>query len=86
MSASTIPLISRAEQHGDRIAVIALEGTFSYNRLLADSGAIASCLLDGSDDLNETRVAFLTRPGYHYVATQWGIWRAGGVASSVAVL
>ena len=84
MSASTIPLISRAEQHGDRIAVIASEGTFSYNQLLADSGAVASCLLDGSDDLNETRVAFLTQPGYHYAATQWGIWRAGGVAVPLA--
>ena len=84
MSASTIPLISRAEQHGDKIAVIASEGIFSYNQLLADSGAVASCLLDGSDDLNETRVAFLTQPGYHYAATQWGIWRAGGVAVPLA--
>ena len=84
MSASTIPLISRAEQHGDRIAVIASEGTFSYNQLLADSGTVASRLLDGSDDLNETRVAFLTQSGYHYAATQWGIWRAGGVAVPLA--
>lgn len=37
-------------------------------------------LLDDSDDLNETRVAFLTPPGFTYAAVQWGIWRAGGVA------
>ena len=84
MSASTISLMSRAEQHGDRIAIIASEGTFSYNQLLADSRSVACCLLDGSVDLNETRVAFLTQPGYHYVATQWGIWQAGGVAVPLA--
>jgi malonyl-CoA/methylmalonyl-CoA synthetase len=25
-------------------------------------------------------VAFLVPPGFHYVAVQWGIWRAGGIA------
>ena len=37
-------------------------------------------LLDGRDDLNEARVAFLVTPGFDYVAVQWGIWRAGGIA------
>ena len=81
MSVSNIPLIARAAEHGDRTAIIAPEGTFTYNQLLTDSNAVASCLLDGSDDLNEARVAFLTQPGYQYAATQWGIWRAGGVAT-----
>ena len=84
MSVSTIPLIARAEEHGDRVAIIASEGTFTYNQLLTDSNAVASCLLDGSADLNEARVAFLTQPGYHYAATQWGIWRAGGVTVPLA--
>lgn len=84
MSVSNIPLIARAEEHGDRVAIIASEGTFTYNQLLVDSNAVASCLLDSSDDLNEARVAFLTQPGYHYAATQWGIWRAGGVTVPLA--
>ena len=79
-----IPLIARAEDFGDRTAIIAGEGTFTYAQLLADSAAVASCLLDGADDLAEARVAFLTPGGYHYVATQWGVWRAGGVAVPLA--
>src|SRR5207253_8555993 len=35
-------------------------------------------------DLREARVAFLVTPGFHHVATQWGIWRAGGVAVPLA--
>ena len=80
----SIPLIDRAEGYGDRTAVIASEGAFTYAQLLADSVAVASCLLDGADDLDEARVAFLTPGGYHYVATQWGVWRAGGVAVPLA--
>ena len=37
-------------------------------------------LLAGRDDLAEERVAFLVTPGFPWVAVQWGIWRAGGVA------
>ena len=33
-----------------------------------------------ASDLNEARVAFLVTPGFDYVAVQWGIWRAGGIA------
>lgn len=80
----SIPLIDRANGYANRTAVIADEGTFTYAQLLVDSAAVASCLLDGATDLDETRVAFLTPGGYHYVATQWGVWRAGGVAVPLA--
>ncbi|WP_234017004.1 AMP-binding protein [Nostoc sp. 'Lobaria pulmonaria (5183) cyanobiont'] len=33
----------------------------------------------------EQRVAFLIPPGFEYVATQWGIWRAGGIAVPLCV-
>jgi len=33
-----------------------------------------------ANDLHEARVAFLITPGFPWVAAQWGIWRAGGVA------
>jgi len=42
-------------------------------------------VLAGRDDLAEARVAFLAPPGFHYVAIQWGIWRAGGIAVPLAV-
>ena len=46
---------------------------------------MATCLLAGRTDLAEARVAFLAPAGFAYVATQWGIWRAGGVAVPLAV-
>jgi len=46
---------------------------------------VATCLLAGRTDLAEARVAFLAPAGFAYVATQWGIWRAGGIAVPLAV-
>lgn len=82
---SKLEVIERAEAHGDRTAVVATEGRFSYSDLLAASHAVASALLQGEGDLSEARVAFLVPPGFHWVAAQWGIWRAGGVAVPLAV-
>jgi malonyl-CoA/methylmalonyl-CoA synthetase len=48
--------------------------------LLDASSRVASALLAGRADLHEERVAFLVTPGFPWVAVQWGIWRAGGVA------
>ena len=53
--------------------------------MLDASARVAACLLAGRDDLAEARVAFLAPPGFHYVAIQWGIWRAGGIAIPLAV-
>jgi malonyl-CoA/methylmalonyl-CoA synthetase len=86
MSEIFIPsLIARAEEHKARIAIIASEGVFTYRQLLAASAQAASGLLNGDADLREKRVAFLIPPGFHYVATQWGIWRAGGMAVPLCV-
>jgi len=41
---------------------------------------VAAALLGGRKDLQEERIAFAVTPGFSWVATQWGIWRAGGVA------
>ena len=62
------------------MAIITVDGRFTYDELLDASAGVASHLLDGTADLVEARVAFLMPPGFDYVATQWGIWRAGGVA------
>jgi malonyl-CoA/methylmalonyl-CoA synthetase len=76
----SILLTPRAEQFGERTAIIASEGSFTYQQLLEASARVASFLLDGAEDLQERPVAFLVPPGFQYVAVQWGIWRAGGIA------
>ena len=77
-------LVARAQQYPERTAIGAAEGTFTYRDLLDASARVAGGLLRGEDDLGETRVAFLVSPGFGHVATQWGIWRAGGVAVPLA--
>jgi malonyl-CoA/methylmalonyl-CoA synthetase len=80
-----LPLIARARSHENRIAIIDVDGEFTYRQLLDASANIAACLLDGADDLRERRVAFLVPPGFSYAAVQWGIWRAGGIAVPLCV-
>lgn len=77
---SRLPLIARALQHDKRTAVLDSQGPFTYNDLLDASSRVATALLAGHDDLKEKCVAFLVTPGFWWVATQWGIWRAGGIA------
>jgi malonyl-CoA/methylmalonyl-CoA synthetase len=77
--------MARAQRHGGRTAVVDSQGSFTYNDLLDASSRVAAALLAGRDDLQhddlkEERVAFLLTPGFPWVAAQWGIWRAGGVA------
>lgn len=76
----SILLTPRAEQHPERLAIVSPEGDFSYGELLEASERVASWLLGDSEDLREKPVAFLAPPGFSYVALQWGIWRAGGIA------
>src|SRR6059036_1403538 len=80
-----LPLVLRGRAHGGRTAIGTAERTFTYRDLLDASARVAACLLGGRDDLAEARVAFLAPSGFHHVATQWGIWRAGGVAVPLAV-
>ena len=76
----SILLAARAEQFSERTAIVSAEGSFTYRRLLEASHRVASFLLAGAKDLQEKAVAFIAPPGFHYVALQWGIWRAGGIA------
>ena len=83
--ATTLPLIARAEAQRDRTAIVGPEGALTYGDLLDASARVATALLAGRDDLAEARVAYLVPPGFHHIAVQWGIWRAGGVAVPLAV-
>lgn len=85
LSTSALPLFARAAEHGGRLAVVAPEGAFTYADLLGASARVAAALLGGAADLAGARVAFLAPPGWDYVAVQWGIWRAGGIAVPLAV-
>ncbi|MDZ8087156.1 MAG: acyl-CoA synthetase [Nostoc sp. DedQUE12b] len=80
-----LPLIIRAEEHNEKTAILTTDGAFTYRDLLHTSSQIATSLLQNTEDLQEQRVAFLIPPGFEYVATQWGIWRAGGIAVPLCI-
>lgn len=81
MSHTTIlPLPGQCDRYRGRTAIIDGRGTFTYSELLRTSSSVAAALLAGRGDLQEERIAFAVTPGLPWVATQWGIWRAGGVA------
>ncbi len=75
-----LPLITNAQTYGNKTAIVAQEGVFSYNDLLDVSHRVATLLLQGERDLNCQRVAYIIPSGFTHVAVQWGIWRSGGIA------
>jgi malonyl-CoA/methylmalonyl-CoA synthetase len=76
----SLPLLAQCRRYGKRTAIIDGQRVFDYNDLLETSSSIAAVLLAGSADLEEERIAFAITPGFAWVATLWGIWRAGGIA------
>ncbi|QIR36050.1 AMP-binding protein [Tolypothrix sp. PCC 7910] len=80
-----LPLITLAQEHNEKIAIVTTDGAFTYRDLLQTSSQIAANLLQDAEDLQDERVAFLIPPGFEYVATQWGIWRAGGIAVPLCI-
>ena len=81
------PIVRRAAGFAEQIAVVSAAEpiALTYAELLDASAQVAAALLDGRGDLEGARVAFLAPPGWEYVAMQWGVWRAGGVAVPLAV-
>jgi malonyl-CoA/methylmalonyl-CoA synthetase len=77
---SGIPLIDRAKIHLDQVAINSDDATYTYKELLGASSLVASRLLGHKVDLEEKRIAFMVPPSFDYVAIQWGIWKAGGIA------
>ncbi len=73
-------IIERAKSFNNTPALVMKGNSFSYAELFDASQNIASNLLTGKTDLNEERVPFLVPPSFEYVAIQWGIWQAGGIA------
>lgn len=77
---SELPLIARARTFENRRALRIGDSFVSYGELVDASSRVAAALLGGSADLAEARVAFMAPAGFEYVAIQWGIWLAGGIA------
>jgi malonyl-CoA/methylmalonyl-CoA synthetase len=80
-----LPLFKRALEHGERPSLITPEGRFTYADLRDASARVALHLLGGREDLREARVAYLLPSGFRWAATQWGAWRAGGIAVPLAL-
>jgi malonyl-CoA/methylmalonyl-CoA synthetase len=77
-------IVARAHAHGDRSALAATDGEWTYRDLLASSAAVATRLLSGRADLAEARVGLSMPAGGVHVAALWGIWRAGGVVAPLS--
>ncbi|UCD61288.1 MAG: acyl-CoA synthetase [Flavobacteriaceae bacterium] len=80
-----IELFQKANLHKNRPAIVSNGNAYSYEQLLDKSSVVAANLLNKSSDLNEARIAFLVPPSFEYVAVQWGIWAAGGIAVPLCV-
>ena len=80
-----LQLIENAKNHLAKTAIIDSKTLFTYAELLQKSEHIAAELLAGNQDLEEKRVAFIFKPGFDYVAVQWAIWRAGGIAVPLCI-
>ncbi|WP_291787972.1 acyl-CoA synthetase [Cecembia sp.] len=80
-----LSLFETSKKLKEKVAIIDQSGAYSYEKLLAKSHGIASYLLEKKNDLNQIRVAFMVSPGFDYIAVQWGIWRAGGIAVPLCV-
>ncbi len=73
-------LIQRAETFGQHIALKDQQGEYTYQELCKASAGVAAALLERRKDLKGIAIPFMAAPGLSYVAAQWGIWRAGGIA------
>lgn len=77
-------IVTRARSHGDRHAVSAMDGEWTYRELVDASGTVARRLLAGRHDLAEARVGLSMSAGGVHVAALWGIWRSGGVVAPLS--
>jgi malonyl-CoA/methylmalonyl-CoA synthetase len=78
-------LYQKAHQNPSKIAIIDKNGSYTFGQLLSKTKQIAQHILAGETDLKEARVAFMVSPGFDYVATQWAIWQAGGIAVPLCI-
>lgn len=78
-------LFAQVLQNPYKTAIIDQKRNFSFDELIHSARNISSLLLDGKEDLSEARIAFMVAPGFDYVAVQWAIWMAGGIAVPLCI-
>ena len=80
-----LQLIENAHRFADKPAIVDQSVSYSYRDLLDRSEEIALYLLHDEKDLAQKRVSYMVSPGFGYMAVQWGIWRAGGIAVPLCI-
>jgi malonyl-CoA/methylmalonyl-CoA synthetase len=77
-----LEIVRRAGGWSEQTAVVCDGEAYSFDGLLHASAIRAATLarVESIGDLAGGRVVFLVEPGFDYVAWQWAIWRAGGIA------
>jgi len=77
-----ISIIEKSKGRGSRMAITDNTGSYSYAQLLLEARRIAAAIVHRNGPFPGP-VLFLVPSGFSYVATQWGIWLAGGIAIPV---
>ena len=80
-----LQFFEQAKKHLNNDAIIHDGVIYKYEQLIASAEKFSGILLNNTSDLNQARVAFMVPPGFHYVATLWAIWVAGGVAVPLCI-
>ncbi len=79
-------LLHRLPHHRERTAVVCADGTYSYRQLEDAAVRLAVAIRARLGDSGSgRRVAFRVPPGFGYVASLLGIWRAGAVGLPLAL-
>lgn len=78
-------LFHQAYQNPAKIAIVDQSGSYTYQELIEKARSLAIYILQDKEDLKEARVAYMVSPGLDYVAVQWGIWMAGGIAVPLCI-
>ncbi len=73
-------LIRRAAGFGSAPAIVDQAGKHTFTDLFRASRKIAARLSETLSRPSRSRVGLLITPGFEYVATLWGVWRAGATA------
>ena len=69
----------------DRVAFVSDGRTWSFSDLDTAAARIAADLIARPPALLGERIGLFVRPGFHWIASLTGIWRAGGVAVPLAL-
>lgn len=73
-------VFNRAATYQDRLALVDVEGTYTYSNLLASSTSLQAHIDDVLKGSTKERISFLCPNAVSYVIAQWACWLGGNVA------